>query len=452
MKKLNVAIVLVFCLICVVVARAIFLSSIQKGSYQYRSLPITVRYMTNIEGETLTLTSGREATAENTVFQMSTSNTGDKLVPPETEPTRIGYTFSGWAVDKEGEILYDFDQPISGGINLYAKWVRVDGAAEISLDYTEPSLSFKEQISEELPFTLTGVCNQFISDGVVDLTTVGIKRLTDHASDVSAYLNYTRAQSTVINSATYSGNAVHVTYTVAGVATPTEVTVTVNDVTAERVVKDKNASDDALKSFENKAQAYESSEETDIEPYNVIMGGSSSMENWRTSVEDMAPVTTKNVGIGGTTAYHWRNYLADRLIIPYSPRAVVLYVGINDIINFGKTGKATGNSLIGLFEYIHERLPETTIHFILINHVPGYYKAYKNYIDTANNMVIEFAESNSYLNIIDAGTVLEKKNGEYSEAYFMPDKLHMSEAGYVLWGAEVKKAVIAKDKELYDND
>ena len=50
------------------------------------------------------------------------------------------------------------------------------------------------------------------------------------------------------------------------------------------------------------------------------------------------------------------------------------------------------------------------------------------------------------------GIVLEKKNGEYSEAYFLTDKLHMSQAGYVLWGAEVKKAVIADDKERYDND
>ena len=201
-----------------------------------------------------------------------------------------------------------------------------------------------------------------------------------------------------------------------------------------------------LQAFETKAKKYEA---LSFDSYKVVMGGSSSMENWSDSTVKMAPVTTKNVGIGGTSASQWLNCYADRLIIPYNPRAVVLYVGINDIINYGKTGDETYRSLINLFEYLHERLPDAVLHYILINHVPGYYASHKRAIDTANDKVIEYAKSHSYLNIIDAGTVLEKDSGEYSEAYFLNDGLHMSQAGYVLWGAEVRKAVIAKDKELY---
>lgn len=437
MKKAAIAFILAICLICT------FALSACKDTYRYVPLEASVRYLTNIEGETVTLSSGREAISEDIVYQSQSVKTGDILTPPEDAPTRPGYVFSGWAVDKAGSTLYDFTQPVSGSLNLYAKWVRAEGAEE-QLDYTEPRLTFTEKIEESTAFSLVGVCNQKISEGSVNLTTAGINRLTAKATDVKEYLNYTRASSTLIKSATYQDGVVSVTYAAGG--SDNVINVAVHDVTQDLVVEDSRASSDALKSFETKALRYESG---DIASYNVVMGGSSSMENWSTSVEDMNPVTTKNVGIGGSTAYHWLNCLADRLIVPYSPRAVVLYVGINDIINFGQSGKTTGENLIKLFEHIHTRLPDATVHFILINHVPGYYKTYKTHIDTANTAVIEYAASHNYLNIIDAGKCLEKKNGEYSEAYFLTDKLHMSKAGYVLWGAEVKKAVIAKDKELY---
>ena len=445
MKKIAIAIFLTICLVCL-----LLLPACSEETYHYSPLSVSVRYLTNVEGETVALTSGREVISENIVYLQVAAKVGDLLTCPETEPTRKGYVFSGWAVNKEGSALYDFTQPITGSLNLYAKWVRAEGG-ETEEDYTEPRLTFQEKINDATAFSLSGVCNQLVENGEVNLTTAGINRLTAHAANVKEYLNYTRASSTVISSATYADGVVSVTYAAGGANTT--VNVTVNDVTASLAITDdpstpKESIDEST--FEKKALRYEA---TDIASYNVVMGGSSSMENWSTSVDDMAPVTTKNVGIGGSASFHWLNSLADRLIIPYNPRAVVLYVGINDIINFKKNGNTTGENLIKLFEHIHDRLPDTTIHFILINHVPGYYKGTnKTYIDKANSMVIDYAAEHSYVNVIDAGTVLQKKSGDYSEAYFLSDKLHMSQAGYALWGTEVRKAVIAKDKELYEND
>ena len=124
------------------------------------------------------------------------------------------------------------------------------------------------------------------------------------------------------------------------------------------------------------------------------------------------------------------------------------------------TAEETKDNLIRLFEKLHSRLPNAVVHFILINHVPGYYSVkggnfatywdYSTDIDIANNAVIEYAATHDYLKIIDAGTCLQKENGSYSKAYFRNDGLHMSVAGYALWGAEVKKAVIAVDKERYE--
>jgi len=439
MKRLSIALILTICLLC-----AFLLPACKGGdTYSYTPLDVTVRYLTNIEGEKVTLSSGREAIGENVVFHTENAKTGDIITPPTNTPTRASYEFKGWALDKEGTTLFDFTKPITGSINLYAKWEHESGEAA-ALAYSEPRLTFSEKIDESKPFDLYGICNQKITNATVDLTTAAINRLTAKASNVKELLNYTRASSTVVKSATYADGVVTVTYSVGGVDTETDITV--NDVTATEKYVMTNAT------YEGKAKKYESTDFKDYASYNVIMGGSSSMENWSTSVDDMKPVTTKNVGIGGTSAIQWLT-LSDRLIMPFNPRTVVLYVGINDIINYGKTGKTTGNNLIALFDHIHDCLPDTTIHYILINHVPGYYTgAYATYIDTANEAVIEYAATHSFMNIIDAGSVLEKKSGKYSEAYFLSDKLHMTIAGYELWGAVVKEAVIEKDKELYGND
>ena len=439
MKRLFVPVILAFCLLCVLIIP----SCKEEPVYTYSPLDASIRYMTNVPGETVTLSSGREATAEDVLFAVQMVKTGDIVTPPSEEPTRVGYVFKGWSTDKAGESLFDFTKPVTGSVNLFAKWEHDEENATQEA-YTEPRLSFVEKIDESKPFDWIGVCNQKITDGHVDLTTAAINRLTAKANDVKELLNYTRSSSASIKSAVYSSGIITLTYTVGG--EDTVLNVSVNDVTASEKYVMTNST------YESKAKKYESTVFGDYASYNVIMGGSSSMENWSTSVEDMRPVTTKNVGIGGTSAIQWLT-LSDRLIIPFNPRAVVLYVGINDIINYGKNGKTTGNNLIALFDHIHDCLPDTLIHYILINHVPGYYKGtYKGYIDTANAAVINYAETHPYMNVIDAGTVLEKKTGEYSEAYFLSDKLHMTVAGYELWGAAVKQAVIEKDKELYGND
>ena len=456
MKKISIAIILMICLISVFTLTACK----DKTIYQYSPLDVTVRYLTNVAGEKQTLTSGREVTTENVVYHSETVKTGDTITPPEKNPVRTGYVFKYWATDKEGTTAFNFERAIGGSLNLYAAWER-SSDAETTLDYRETRLTFAEKIDDSSTFSLTRVCNQPINTGSVNLTTIGINRLINKATDVRELLSYTRASSTTVDSATYATGVVTVKYTSAGVQNT--VTVTVNDITDTLVITDdpdtpKTSIDEST--FETKAKKYENptirgnaSDDFDYyASYEVIMGGSSSMENWGESSAYMSPARTKNVGIGGSSAAIWRDKLADRLIIPYNPRAVILYVGINDIINYKQSGNTTAENLKGLFRHIHECLPDTTIHYILINKVPGYYPSKKSAIDTANEKIIAFAagEGKDYMNIIDAGVVLEKKSGVYSEAYFKSDGLHMSIAGYELWGAVVKDSFIKKEREIYN--
>mgnify|MGYP000028416936 FL=1 len=46
---------------------------------------------------------------------------GGKLAKP-VDPTREGYDFAGWCIDKDGEHAFDFDSAVNADITLYAKW------------------------------------------------------------------------------------------------------------------------------------------------------------------------------------------------------------------------------------------------------------------------------------------------------------------------------------------
>jgi len=43
-------------------------------------------------------------------------------VPKPKDPIRDGYVFDGWYIDKNFEVLYDFDAMVTKSITLYAKW------------------------------------------------------------------------------------------------------------------------------------------------------------------------------------------------------------------------------------------------------------------------------------------------------------------------------------------
>lgn len=55
---------------------------------------------------------------------------GDKAVKLATDPTREGYTFSGWYAEAAGTNAYSFDAAVSAATTVYAKWTRI-GAAEV---------------------------------------------------------------------------------------------------------------------------------------------------------------------------------------------------------------------------------------------------------------------------------------------------------------------------------
>ncbi|MCL5019789.1 MAG: hypothetical protein M1426_04890, partial [Patescibacteria group bacterium] len=112
-------------------------------------------------------------------------------------------------------------------------------------------------------------------------------------------------------------------------------------------------------------QAFEKQDKEQFpEPEIIEFTGSSSILMWKTLAEDFKPLKVFNRGFGGSQMFEVLQY-ADRIIIPYKPRIIVLYAGDNDIAS-GKTPEMVLNDFKLLVEKIHNALPETFIYYISI--------------------------------------------------------------------------------------
>ena len=398
-----------------------------KPSRDYGDSKDYALFMLNYPRITIDSASGLEERVENLLYFREEITVNELITKPEVDPTREGYEFQGWFKEQSCDNEWDFqnDKPESS-VFLYAKW----GNSQDE-EFVEPDYVYPERIITDMNYKVTGILNKSLEDGEVKLTAGAINRLKKHKEDVSFAVNYERKADVNLTVATFDSetNMIHLE-----VSSGETFDIKVNDITATLSIANENSG------FETKAKNYEAKGE-DIENYHIALAGSSSMENWSTSNEDMAPIVSFNHGIGGTTVEQWTNKLFERLVLPYSPKAVVYYVGVNNIINAGQKGPETATKLEALFDKTHEYLPETKIFYVLINKLPGYPHLQEEF-DIANNAAIDYAKEHDYLTCIDAGVGLLKPNGEPHYGYFCTDGLHMSKFGYIIWGATVKKAVI----------
>ena len=162
-----------------------------------------------------------------------------------------------------------------------------------------------------------------VSSSVVGLASASIARLVKDKLDVTSCLNY-KIKSGVTLTASYNESTNVITYQAVKDSENVNGTITVMNVSGSLVVPNST--------YETKAKNYENKADQ-IEDHRIMLAGSSSMENWSTSTEDLLPLKTYNHGIGGTTVDQWKDKLNQRLVYPFSPKMVVYYVGVNNIIN-----------------------------------------------------------------------------------------------------------------------
>ena len=382
-----------------------------------------VDFFNNYLREEFELSNGTKGKGNNLLYKSVEAQQGLLLEKPD-DPVRARYEFQGWYLETACVTEWDFaNDKVAGNMRLFAKWGVAQEDQGSEPEYTPPSTVLPE--SAATSYELDSIMYFKVNNEVVNLPTAALAKLDANKDNVLPLMEY-RVKASKTISATYANN---------------QITITCDGQTRNIVVKDDSMN---LKmdntNYETKAKKYEA-KALEEESYHVMLAGSSSIEFWESSKEDLMPIVSYNHGIGGTTIEEWDNKLNQRLVFPYKPKMVVYYVGINNVINSKQDAATIWNNLKNFFDHTHEALPNTKVQYIMMNLIPGY-KGYFDTINAVNANVVEYQKSNTWLTLINPGTALLKENGEPNAAYFRTDGLHLSYYGYVVWGDIIKQSIV----------
>ena len=162
----------------------------------------------------------------------------------------------------------------------------------------------------------------------------------------------------------------------------------------------------------------------------VVFIGSSSIVKWSTLAQDFPGVKVIHRGFGGSQLEDSVFY-ADRIVVPYQPRTVVLYAGDNDL-NSGKTPETVLADFKAFTKKIHAKLPNTRIVYIAIKPSPSRWKINDKMV-RANALIAAECARDKRLAFADIYTPMLNAKGEPRPELFVKDMLHMNEAGYAVW-------------------
>ena len=145
--------------------------------------------------------------------------------------------------------------------------------------------------------------------------------------------------------------------------------------------------------------------------------GSSTMDYWSDWQTDIGGRLGYNVGIGGTIVEDWL-YAYDKLVKPFDPSVILVYLGGNNINNMGHTGAYAESLMEKLLSQMHE---------------------YGRFIEEMKTLV----EKTEWLNGIDTFGDLTR-DGEAKKELYRNDGIHLNADGYDLFAQIINDAVFNK--------
>ena len=176
-------------------------------------------------------------------------------------------------------------------------------------------------------------------------------------------------------------------------------------------------------------------------PGAIVFTGSSSITFWKTLERDMVPLAVINRGFGGSKIHQVAHYV-DRIVIPYHPRAVVLFAGTNDIAGSQpKTAQQVFAGYRAFVNAVHAALPQTPIYYISITPTPSRWKLWP-IVREANRLIKAHTETDKRLHFIDLTDTMLGPDGKPDRSLFRIDRLHPNKPGYIKWALVIKPILL----------
>lgn len=180
--------------------------------------------------------------------------------------------------------------------------------------------------------------------------------------------------------------------------------------------------------FEKEIQAFEATDKNHPpEPGAIVFIGSSTFRMWKSMEKDFPEHRVLNRGFGGSQmadAVHF----ADRIVIPYKPKLIVVHEGGNDI-NAGKSPERVLADFKEFVARVRAALPDVPIAFSSIPAAPIRWSQ-ADKCRKANQLIREYIATEKNIDYIDIFDALLGPDGKPREDLFLPDRLHLNAAGY----------------------
>jgi lysophospholipase L1-like esterase len=161
----------------------------------------------------------------------------------------------------------------------------------------------------------------------------------------------------------------------------------------------------------------------------LLFVGSSTIVRWKSLAQDFPEHPIINRGFGGNQIAD-STFYADRMIIPYAPKAIYLRAGGNDL-NAGKSVEQVFTDYQDFVAKVHGKLPQTDIYFISLSpSIARWKQADKE--KAVNELIKDYSQGKPHLRYIDTYDMVLGADGQPRAELFVEDKLHFGEAGYKL--------------------
>ena len=189
--------------------------------------------------------------------------------------------------------------------------------------------------------------------------------------------------------------------------------------------------------FEDQIKAFEAADQKAFPPAGAVLCiGSSSMRMWHPTIkEDLAPLTVIPRGFGGSTMSELL-HAADRIVIPYKPRAIVVYEGDYDIAS-GIAPETVRDTFLAFERKVRAALPEVRIYVIAVKPSIKRQKLWPQ-MTVANRLLAEACRQGQLMTFIDVAAPMLDADGKPRKELFVKDDLHMTRAGYEVWRDTVR--------------
>ena len=195
----------------------------------------------------------------------------------------------------------------------------------------------------------------------------------------------------------------------------------------------------ATNQWEADIQRFEALDRTNPPPQRpIVFVGSSSIRFWRTITNDLAPYPVLNRGFGGSEVSDSVQF-AERIVIKYNPKLVVMYAGGNDI-HRGKTPEKVFDDFKAFVQKVTAALPETHVAYISIAPNPARW-AEVDRVKATNELISKYAKEHPGVEFIDVFSHMLGADGTPRPEIFVEDRLHLNARGYALWTSIIKPRI-----------